>query len=75
VTIDFEARTAVYMQLAQILRQQIDAGEITSRLPSIRTLMQEYGVSQASAVHALAVLRDEGLVAPAVGKGYYVVRP
>jgi DNA-binding GntR family transcriptional regulator len=72
VTIDHDSREAVYIQLADILRAKINKGKITSRVPSIRSLMQEYGVSQASTVHALRILQDEGLIEPATGKGFYV---
>jgi DNA-binding GntR family transcriptional regulator len=38
----------------------------------VRTLMQQYALSQASVTHALSVLREEGLIIGVVGKGYYV---
>jgi DNA-binding GntR family transcriptional regulator len=74
VTIDHDSHIPVYMQLAQILRDKIISGEIENRLPSIRTLIQEYGVSQASVVHALVVLEEDDRVFPVTGKGYYVKR-
>jgi GntR family transcriptional regulator len=62
----------VYRQVADLLRAWIDANPEIRRVPSIRTLQQEYGVAQGTAVHALELLRDEGLITPVIGKGYYV---
>ncbi len=60
------------MQLAALLRAQIEDGTITTRLPSVKTLSQEHGVSHITAERALMTLRDEGLITPVIGKGYYV---
>lgn len=60
------------MQLAVLLRAQIGDGTITKRLPSVKTLSQEHGVSLITAERALTTLKDEGLITPAIGKGYYV---
>lgn len=72
MTIDFGSRVPFHEQLAGILRDKIKTGEIDSRVPSIVTLAQEYGVARRTAVHALATLRDEGLIVPVRGKGFYV---
>jgi DNA-binding GntR family transcriptional regulator len=73
--IDHDAGTPVWMQLASILRGQIERGEIApgKLLPSIRTLMQTYGVSDGSVKRAIAALRDDGLVKSITGRGTYVV--
>jgi len=75
VTIDHEGDVPVYLQLAAILRGQIDRGEIAPRrpLPSINRLSQEYGIARGSAEKAVQVLRDEGLVRTVIGRGVYVV--
>jgi DNA-binding GntR family transcriptional regulator len=72
--IDHESGTPVYEQLAGILRDMIKSGEIaTDRpLPSVKTLMQRYGVAQGTAEHAVRVLKDEGLVRSVRGKGVFV---
>jgi len=72
VGIDHESSTPLYVQLAALLRSQIKDGTITKRLPSVKTLSQEYGVSHITAERALTTLKDEGLIAPVIGKGYYV---
>jgi DNA-binding GntR family transcriptional regulator len=74
VTIDHESGAKVYVQLADILRHRITSGDITGRVPSIKTLGQEYGVSHISAERALGILKEENLIYTVVGKGSYVKR-
>ena len=64
----------VYLQLAGILRGQIERGELVPRqpLPSETYLVQHYGVSRGTARRAVAVLRDEGLVRTIAQRGTYV---
>ncbi len=75
MTIDHEGDVPVYLQLAAILRSQIERGAIPPRrpLPSINRLAQEYGIARGSAEKAVQVLRDEGLVRTVIGRGVYVV--
>ena len=61
------------MQLAALLRGQIKSGELTGRVPSVKSLSQEHGVSHITAEKALDVLKHEGLVRTAIGKGTYVI--
>jgi DNA-binding GntR family transcriptional regulator len=72
VTIDHESGVPVYMQLAEILRRQIESRAIDRRVPSIKSLSDEYGVSHVSTERALGVLRDEGLIHSVIGKGFFV---
>jgi GntR family transcriptional regulator len=64
----------VYQQIASILRELITSGELIKdqALPSESYLVQEYGISRASARHAVAVLRDEGLVYTVPQRGTFV---
>ncbi len=73
--IDKDLDVPVYVQLADILREQIRSGELAPRrpLPSIRTLQQRYDVSDGTVKKAVAVLRAEGLVRTVTGRGVYVV--
>jgi GntR family transcriptional regulator len=64
-----------HRQLAAFLRQRIEAGEITARLPGEKTLQQEYGLALATVRKAVKVLRDEGLVRTVPGWGTYVAEP
>jgi DNA-binding transcriptional regulator YhcF (GntR family) len=65
----------LYEQLAALLRSKIRAGELTGRVPSIRSLAEEHGISHKTAERALGILKDEGLLVVALGKGYYVKQP
>jgi len=38
----------------------------------VKTLSQQHGVSHITAERALTTLKDEGLITPVIGKGYYV---
>jgi DNA-binding GntR family transcriptional regulator len=73
VTLDHDAETPLYRQLAAILRERIMSGEITRRVPSVKTLTQEFGIAQGTAERALAMLRGEGLIRSAMGRGHFVV--
>jgi len=74
VTIDHEGSTPVYLQLANLLRSMIESGEIPPDrpLPSVKSMMQTYGVAQGTAERAVRILKDEGLVRTVIGKGVYV---
>jgi len=74
VRIDHDSGTPVWRQLADILRGQIASGEIGpgKLLPSTRTLMQRYEVSDGTVKRAVAQLRAEGLVKTEPGRGVYV---
>jgi GntR family transcriptional regulator len=72
--IDHESDIPVYVQLAAIIRTQIESGELAPRrpIPSIRTLVQTYGVADGTVQKAIQVLRDEGLVRTVIGRGVFV---
>ncbi len=70
--LDHDSPVPLHQQLADLLRGQIAAGQLTGRVPSILSLAQEHGVSHRTAAHALTTLRDEGLILSVRGKGYYV---
>jgi DNA-binding GntR family transcriptional regulator len=72
--IDPDLPVALWEQLAEILREKVRSRELTGRVPSIKTLSQEYAVSTRTAERALATLRDEGVLVALHGKGYYAAR-
>lgn len=63
-----------YQQVADLLREAIQQGEYApgSALPSQPKLADEYGINQTSVGKAIGLLRREGLVRVAKGKGAYV---
>lgn len=74
VKIDHQSATPVYAQMAGILRTMIESGEIEPDrpLPSVKTIMQRWEISQGSAERAIRVLKAEGLVHSVQGKGVFV---
>ena len=60
-----------YVQLAGILRTQIEQGK-TGRLPPVTALAEQYDVSPATVKRALGLLRGEGLVYSVQGRGTFV---
>ena len=66
-----------YKQIAAILRERIESGELEPDrpIPSEVQIQQEFGVARETARRAVAVLRDEGHVVTVPGMGTYVKRP
>ena len=77
MTIDQASFEPVYRQLARILREQIQAGELSpgTALPSEASLSQTFGVGRDAVRDALASLRTEGLVVTTRGIGTFVREP
>jgi DNA-binding GntR family transcriptional regulator len=76
VTIDHASAVPPYRQLAGILRDQIQSGELApgAALPSVKRLRQEYGVAETTARKAVGLLRYEGLVETVMGWGSFVTK-
>jgi GntR family transcriptional regulator len=58
-----EGPVAPWRQIAQVYRGKIESGELApgARLPSIRSISQEYDVATTTAQKVIEALRDEGL--------------
>jgi DNA-binding GntR family transcriptional regulator len=61
-----------YVQVADDIQRRIAGGEITAKLPSERSFAEEYGVAYTTVRHAMAVLRERGIIVTAHGRGTYV---
>jgi DNA-binding GntR family transcriptional regulator len=63
-----------YRQIAGILRERIEAGELEPDrpIPSEVAIQQEFGVARETARRAVKLLRDEGYVITVPGLGTYV---
>ena len=74
VTVDHNAATPLWAQLAGILRKQIEEGKLPSGrvIPSESTLMQEHEVARGTVRKAIDVLVAEGLVERVQGRGTFV---
>ncbi|MGW0435263.1 winged helix-turn-helix domain-containing protein [Micromonospora sp. NPDC003197] len=62
-------------RIAQDIRDRIASGEYPpgAKLPSLRELIEHYGVSAEPVRSALLILQAEGLVEGHQGKGVYVL--
>jgi DNA-binding GntR family transcriptional regulator len=77
-TIDRRSDRALYLQLADILREEILSGELPpgASLPSEKTIAQRHGLGLPAVRQAINVLRTESLIATERGRPSYVrVRP
>jgi DNA-binding GntR family transcriptional regulator len=72
--VTYESAVPPSRQIANELRERITSGDLPpgARLPSITTLMQEYGVARNTARRALAILEEEGLIEIVHGWGSFV---
>jgi GntR family transcriptional regulator len=63
-----------YKQIAAILRERIESGQLEANrpIPSETDIQGEFGVARATARRAVAVLREEGLIVTVPGMGSYV---
>jgi GntR family transcriptional regulator len=77
VDLDRDSPEPPYQQVAAILRARIESGDLPPRrrLPSIASLVQEYGIARTTAAKALKVLVDEGLAEVVPGMGTYTKAP
>jgi DNA-binding GntR family transcriptional regulator len=74
MTVDPDSEWPLAAQLAQLLRAMIRTGGLApgDRLPSENEIVDQHGVSRATANRALAVLADEGLITRRQGTGSLV---
>ncbi len=61
-----------YIQVANDIAARIEIGEISHKLPAERALAEEYGVAYQTVRHAMAVLRERGLIITRQGRGTFV---
>jgi DNA-binding GntR family transcriptional regulator len=73
---DYAVPRPAYMQIADDLRSQIEAGKYGpgARLPSNRAMSEQYGVAAETLRQALDVLRGEDLIATQSTRGTFVLR-
>ncbi|MFP5039387.1 GntR family transcriptional regulator [Parasediminibacterium sp. JCM 36343] len=75
IAIDLKSKTPIYMQIADIIGQQIEKGmlEKDAILPSINVFNEEYNVARDTIEKAYKELKRIGYVNSVRGKGYFVV--
>lgn len=76
VTVNRLGRDPMYQQIADVLRAQIDTGNLEpgAKLPTEAELRDEYGVSRETVRKALGLLVNEGLIISARPQGHFVRR-
>lgn len=75
MAVDPGSHVPAYEQLAEILRDRINAGEwATGPLPSVKALQDTYDVGRDTVFRAIGVLRDDGLVFTVKRRGTYVTQ-
>ena len=74
LVIDPTGPVAPYLQVAEIIRQQIRTGKLASgdRITEA-AITETYEVARSTARRTLAVLREEGLIYTVPQRGSYVV--
>jgi GntR family transcriptional regulator len=75
--VDHMSPTGLSVQLADILREQLKAGDFPAggMLPSEKTLMQEHDLARGTVRVALSALAHEGLLVALPGRGWAVRQP
>jgi GntR family transcriptional regulator len=70
-------QTAPYKRIAAELRAKIETGELRpgEQVPSASQICDTYSVSRNTALRALGILRDEGLITVEQGWGSFVATP
>ena len=61
-----------YIQVADDIHRRITEGEIELKLPSERSFAEEYEVAYTTVRHAMAVLRERGIIVTVHGRGTFV---
>lgn len=74
MVIDHGGPEYLYLQLAELLREQIRSGKMPprSRVPSQTALADQYDLAGMTVRKALRVLIDEGLIETRPGRGTFV---
>ena len=74
MVIDHGGPEYLYLQLAELLREQIRSGTLPprSRVPSLIDLAAEHGLAEMTVRKALRILIDEGLIETRPGRGTFV---
>lgn len=70
--IDRTGITHAYQQVADAIAARIAADQYPCKLPAELDLPAEFGVSCVTVRHAMALLRERGLVASIHGRGTFV---
>ncbi|MDL4813389.1 winged helix-turn-helix domain-containing protein [Actinomadura opuntiae] len=73
--IDLDGPQPLFEQVAEVIAGRIAKGTypIGRRIPAVRAIADEFGVSQSTAEAAVRVLRERGLTRATHGRGTFVI--
>ncbi|WP_433243790.1 GntR family transcriptional regulator [Actinomadura nitritigenes] len=73
--IDLDGPQPLFEQVAEVIAARIEAGTypVGRRIPAVRAMADEFGVSQSTAEAAARVLRSRGLTRATHGRGTFVI--
>lgn len=73
LVIDYRSSEPSYRQLARLLREAVESGEILpdEKLPSLTRLRQETGLAMGTIQHAIELLVDDGVAYTVPGRGTF----
>ena len=60
-----------YQQVADAITARMAGGQYSRKLPTERHLAEEFGVSQVTVGHAMAILRERGLIISVQRRGTF----
>ncbi len=74
LTVNFQSRTPVYMQLYENFIRMVSVGAIKphEKLPPVRTLASDLGINPSTVQKAYKMLEEEGYIYSTVGSGSFV---
>ncbi len=74
MTIDFDHRTPIYLQVARMIRDAVAAGDLPEgeAIPSVRQVSAEQGLNPQTVLNANHLLIEEGILEKRRGIGIFV---
>ena len=74
MTINFDHKTAIYLQVARIIRDAVASGDLGEgeAIPSVREVSAEQGLNPQTVLNATRLLMDEGILEKRRGIGIFV---
>jgi GntR family transcriptional regulator len=74
MSIKFDHKTSIYLQVAGMIRDAVAAGDISEgqAIPSVREVSAEHGLNPQTVLNATRVLIDEGILEKRRGIGIFV---
>ncbi|MFC1620100.1 GntR family transcriptional regulator [Candidatus Neomarinimicrobiota bacterium] len=74
MSINFDHKTPIYLQVAGMIRDAVAAGDLAEgqAIPSVREVSAEHGLNPQTVLNATRVLIDEGILEKRRGIGIFV---